>query len=103
MGSHDDKEAIRQSVTFDALFDDYAAVPDMRLFKEQALSDLQRSGKIIEVEGEDEDSLTIRQIDPHASQRYNVFRSSDDYQKWLQSALYEPSDEEVLASIGKED
>ena len=88
-------------VSFESAFDEFAPVISKRLFKDAVLKDMSERGHlVVEVpnDGQGGDVL-MKVMDPQVSMGYNVFRSDDDYQKWLQESIYTPTDDEVMESL----
>ena len=85
-------------ISLQKLFDPEQVI-DGSLFKEDAMAKVMESGRPIEIVEERPDGFTYKVIDQHASQGYNVFKSKDEYNQWLQASLYEPSQDEMEGAL----
>lgn len=88
-------------VSFEAAFDEFAATPDKRLFKDAVISDMATKG-ILTIESPDDGNggdILLKTMDAHVSRGYNVFNSIDDYSEWMRQSMHDPTDEEVDASL----
>ena len=88
-------------VSFEAAFDEFAAVPDKRMFKQAILRDMAEKGEnVIELpdDGQGGDIL-LKKMDINVAQGYNVFKKHEDYQTWLQQSLHVPTEDEVMESL----
>jgi len=93
--------AFGEILTFEAAFDEYSPVPDKKAFKDSIIKSMAEKGELVYEVPHDggEGDLLLKTMDAHVSRGYNVFKSSEEYQSWLAQSLYEPTDEEVLASL----
>lgn len=91
------KRALKESVSFEALFDEHSAVYGKEAFKEAVFMDLQSKGKKVELDADG--GLLMKEIDGHASRGYNVFSDANEYQKWLQQSLHDPTQEEITEAM----
>lgn len=90
--------ASNNGVTLEALFDDFSSIPSKNQFKDVAIERIKQTGKMVEVLDEG-DVLSVKVIDPLASQGYNMFASQKEYQSWLGSQLFEPSQEQMEEAL----
>lgn len=94
------KGAVRASISIEALTDDRETPVPREFFKDQVIKDIENSaGAVLSVEDYPGGDIMVRVIDPHASQGYLKFSSGAEYDKWLQSSLHEPSEEEIMEAL----
>jgi hypothetical protein len=82
-------------VKFETLFDDEeVTVGGKSLIKDEVLKRIKSTGQNLEIIDREE-GFIVKVVDPDESQGYNKFKTVGEYQEWLNSSLYEPTQDEI--------
>lgn len=81
------KDTLRQVVVDDFKLNHLAGVPDQKLE--------------ISFNPDDGGDILIKLIDPHAASGYLVFQDETAYNDWLNTQLYEPSQDEIAEAASR--
>lgn len=81
------RDALVDKAVADVRASRFPGVPDDRI---EAVTDGSQDGGA--------DAIIVGKVDPSQAAGYLAFQSDDDYQRWLQASLHQPSQDEVAAA-----